>query len=102
VYQEDLLEFPQNIWSLTGLKICYAARKDPRLATVELLLAVAVKASDTAIGASCLCALESCKTEPPLLPSAALPLEAAPTDGSLFADTGLPSCCENSAGRPSL
>eukprot|EP00038_Savillea_parva_P015296 m.13604 g.13604 ORF g.13604 m.13604 type:complete len:564 (+) comp3061_c0_seq1:47-1738(+) len=57
VYAEDLDEFPNNVWSLTGLKICYDARRDPRVADVTLRLEHAAKGADVVVGASCACAL---------------------------------------------
>ena len=56
-YKRDLKTFPGNVWSLTGLRRCYAARADPRVRSVELELKQAQEVADVPIGASCACAL---------------------------------------------
>ena len=56
-YKADLRTFPANIWSLTGLRLCYAARADPRVRGVERELRQAQEVADVPIGASCACAL---------------------------------------------
>lgn len=58
-YKRDLQTFPGNIWSLTGLRLCYAARADPRVRSVDLELRQAAEVADVPIGASCACALTS-------------------------------------------
>lgn len=59
VYRQDLALFPGNVWSLTGLRLCYLARADPRLRAVERELEAARELADVPIGASCACALRS-------------------------------------------
>mmetsp|Transcript_31932 Transcript_31932/g.83681 ORF Transcript_31932/g.83681 Transcript_31932/m.83681 type:complete len:648 (+) Transcript_31932:88-2031(+) len=53
LYREDLEMFPDNVWSLTGLKNAYGGQ----LADVEVRLAKATEAADVVVGASCACAL---------------------------------------------
>ena len=58
-YKEDLQLFPNNIWSLTGLTICYRGLKNAEgVAALAHKLTAARKVSDVAVGASCACAVE--------------------------------------------
>ena len=101
---------------MTGLRICYIAREDPRLATVEMLLAEAAKSSDVDIGASCLCALESCKNgargesggvstvtaAPPSTTARGAASTAVVSDGTLapaHCDVPGSPCCAGSSGN---
>lgn len=59
MYQDDLALFPRNPWSLAGLRLCYDALADPRLAEVESALREADKGADIRVGASCACALKA-------------------------------------------
>eukprot|EP00040_Diaphanoeca_grandis_P031844 m.191387 g.191387 ORF g.191387 m.191387 type:complete len:568 (-) comp32430_c0_seq2:306-2009(-) len=58
LYTEDLIVFPNNVWSLSGLATCYTARGDPRVDDVRARLAVAANNADIVVGASCACALK--------------------------------------------
>ena len=57
VYEEDLALFPRNPWALAGLKRCYAATADARLAETSAALEAALRDADVEIHASCACAL---------------------------------------------
>ena len=57
VYLEDLELFPRNPWALAGLKRCYAATADARLAETAAALEAALRDADVEIHASCACAL---------------------------------------------
>ena len=57
VYLEDLELFPRNPWALAGLKRCYAATDDARLAETSAALDAALRDADVEIHASCACAL---------------------------------------------
>ena len=54
---DDLITYPNNPWSLAGLKLCYRARGDPRLADIEMRYDRAMEGTDVKIDASCACAL---------------------------------------------
>lgn len=59
VYEQDLIKFPKNPWSLSGAQTCFdgLGRKDDS-ARNRTMLEFAMKACDVRIGASCACALE--------------------------------------------
>ena len=60
VYKEDLTQFPNNIWSLSGLKICFESLEmEEDLRALMLDLTVARQVSDCQIGASCACAVDN-------------------------------------------
>ena len=49
VYLEDLELFPRNPWALAGLKRCYAATADARLADTAAALDAALRDADVEI-----------------------------------------------------
>ncbi|KAL1526830.1 hypothetical protein AB1Y20_015522 [Prymnesium parvum] len=57
IFDEDLVLFPKNPWSLAGLKICLSKTGSPRLEDVQAALEQASKLADVRIGTSCACAL---------------------------------------------
>lgn len=59
LYEEDLVKYPNTIWSLVGLKTCYHSLNptDKRITDLERRIESAGDLADIKVGASCACAL---------------------------------------------